>query len=216
MSAYLLLFINVYAITEFRSHCADLAFGCRQVEQVACDQPDMGEIISRNPSLRQMLICQFAGASGGGRVYWDCREPESGRPAERWSAYYGYPAMVRVSKKCGASPIDKCSSLVFELYNFQVAKERELLITSRADRRKSREAFAIECVRLEFEATKKAQEYFREHPIAGARWWRDPDYCGIEFAGDFQEFLQFLDEDEDDYDPRKYFGKMYDEIVPDE
>ena len=142
MFVYLLLLVNFSVIDGFLSHFDDLSFGCRQVEQVICDRPDMGKIISRDPSLRQMLICHFAGASGNGRVYWDCREPDSGRPAEHLGVHFGYPAMVRVAKKCGSSSIDKCAMLVFELLNLQLDNEFDLLATAAVEKRKSREAFA--------------------------------------------------------------------------
>lgn len=121
--------------------------------------------------------------------------------------------MVRISKRASESPIDKCASLVFELLNFTLDNEIEMLINTSAAKRKSRKEFVTQCVRLEYEALNRAGAYFDEHSIAGASSERDPFYWALGYHEEFSEYLKDLDEKSEGYDPREYFGQLYDEVV---
>src|ERR1044072_2559658 len=122
---------------------SDLAFGEKQLEQFMIDRPDTAIIIKRNPMFKWMCVWQFAGGLSGDRMYWNNREPEYSS-ADHRPPLYG-PAYVRVTKDEPA--IDKCTMLLFELLNREVDDEYQALIESPADKRKSREEFAVRCVR---------------------------------------------------------------------
>lgn len=231
MCAYLLIIAEVFAVNCFVGQQADigfrhgqveqvignLLFGQRQVEQFICDRPDAGEIIKREPVLRLLLIWYFAGELKGCRAYWDYREPTGGQPAEHLPSLSGYPALIRVSNKCGSSPIDKCTMLVFELMNLETDKEYQLLFNAPIEKRKSRDDFAASCVRLEFAALKKTQLYFIAHPLAEANYKKNPYYSSvISSQADFSVYSRWLDGlDSKAFDPRRYYRQAYDKLLPD-
>lgn len=204
-----------YARPQVQKIFSDLSFGGRQVEQIICDQPDMGEIIKREPVLRLMLLWYFAGELTGPRVYWDCREPTS-RPADHLPALSGYPALIRVSRKSGSSAVDKCTMLLFELLNSEIDKEYQSLLSAPVENRKSRDDFATSCVRLEFSASQKTKLFFLKHPLAKANFKNDPNYTGlIASQGDFAVYLRWLDGlDSKAYNPLKYYRQVYDALLP--
>jgi hypothetical protein len=227
MLAYLLILVDVCTINcatpqapklsrvrrDVEQIFCDLSFGQRQVEQIVCDQPDIGEILRRESVLRLTLIWNFAGGLKGNRVYWDCREPTSGQPAEHLMSGGNYPALVRVSSKGSAS--DKCASLLFELNNLAIDQEFQVLVTSVAEKRKSREDFATSCIRHEFDATKATQRYFREHPLAEVNFQNSPYYCSlILFSGDFSDYLKWLDSrNQNAFNPCDYYRQAYDKVL---
>jgi hypothetical protein len=194
---------------------ADMAFGRSQVAQVICDRPDMGPIIQSNADLSKTLAILFAGPRSELRVYWDCREPVSGRPAEHHMLWNNYPAMVRVSSNIETG-VDKCAALVFELSNMPVDREWKLLFMSLPEKRKSRKDFATDCVEAEYLASKRTQTYFQLHPIADETDEANPYYQSLmALSGDFDDYLNYLHGlDKDSYNPLEYFGSMYDRVIP--
>jgi hypothetical protein len=210
MSAFLLLIASFCTTDSSAIREADLSFGRRQVEQIICDRPDMGEIIERRPVFRQTLELRFAGYSTGSRIYWDCREPTSDRPGEHLISHADFPVMVRVSTKT-ESAVDKCAILLFELNNLQLDKEFQLLVTSPAAMKKSRDEFITSCVRHEFLASQKTQLYFDTHPLVEENIESHPYYNSlVALSGDFSDYIRWLDQlDGETYDPRIYFGRVY-------
>lgn len=198
---------------EIEQASSDLAFGCRQVDQFICDRPDAGKLIKRDPVLRMMLVWYFAGELNGDRVYWDYRRPVGGgQPADHLPRYWGYPALIRVSNDREISAIDKCTMLVFELLNSEVDKENELLNTSPPSKRKSRDEYAIACVRHEFEAGQKTRAFFLSHPLPNATFQNDPNYSSfVSSQITFSEYLSYLDTvDSKTFNPLKYYREGYD------
>jgi hypothetical protein len=193
----------------------DISFGNRQLEQFMCDRPDTRKVVEREPVLRQMLIWCFAGEFTHNRVYWDSREPTGGSPAEHLPSLAGYPALIEVTNSCDTSAIDKCTMLLFELCNVESDKEYQRLLGSTIGHRKSRDDFAMSCVRLEFVAGKRTQRFFKEHPIEGATFKNSPYYMSLLLELDsFSDYLQFLDGlPAKEYDPRRYYRKAYDRLL---
>jgi hypothetical protein len=215
MLVLLAITFDIFAINLFSAQLADLSFGRRQVEQVMLDRPDMAEVIQREPALRQMLELHFAGECKSGRVYWDSREPRNAA-ADHLPTILGYPRLIRLSKYCKISPVDKCTMLVFELLNFQIDREYQLLFSSAAENRKSKDEFAILCVRLEFEARQKTRSFFTKHPLREAKLEDDPNYfLTLRESDNFAEYLSWLDGPlGPTRDPREYYRKVYDGLLP--
>lgn len=215
MIAVLLIAFAACATESSAVNEADLAFGRRQVEQVVCDRPDMGPVLERNPELRETMVLHFAGKFSGSRMYWENREPESGQPAEHYVAYFQGPVMIRVSRKI-ESAIDKCASLLFELNNLEIDDEYRTFITAPIELRKSRDDFIKSCLQAEFLASKRTQAYFLDHPLAGTDLGDNPYYDSlVGLSGDLSDYIDWLNQrDENDYDPRQYFGEAYDALAP--
>ena len=79
----------------------------------------------------------------------------------------------------------------------------------------SRNDFARKCIRFEFEGAMGAKEFFDKHPLAEANEKSDPYYRALMgFDGDFSAYVQRMDNlDEKEYNPRRYFLQLYDELV---
>jgi len=217
MFAHLIVPIVVCACNFFVAQQADLTFGHSQVEQVICDRPEMGAIINGQPALRTLLESNFAGESIGQRVYWDCREPVTGRPSEHIPRYLEYPDLVRVSSRSSISAVDKCMILVHELHNARHNSNTEALCRMVMQKQISRNDFARSCVRLEFEAAKKTQEFFRKHPIADANSEENPFYrAQMAYPGDFSDYLRYLEGPDSKKDNLlQYYRLEYDRLLSD-
>lgn len=209
---------DLYDVREKLTQAScDLSFGNKQVEQFICDRPDAGEVIRRDPVLRMVLVWYFAGELKGERVYWDYREPEAGgQPADHLPRFWGYPALVRVTNERGISGIDKCTMLVFELFNSPVDREIQLLTIASPDERKSRDEFAIACVRHEFEAAEKTKAFFLKHPLSNATVNNDPNYNQmVSSRMTFSDYLSTLGAlDPKSFNPIKYYREGYDRKLP--
>jgi hypothetical protein len=192
------------------------SFGHSQVEQFICDRLGVGEIINREPALRALLESGFAGdLTGGQRVYWDCREPIAAT-SERYSAYTEYPSLVRVTGKLQSSAVDKCFMLVFELQHGPFERNRDSLFNMAMRGRISRNDFARSCVRLEFQAAMKTQEFFRRHPLADGNSEENPHYASIMgIPGEFSDYIHLLEGPDSKKDNvLQYYLACYDEYVP--
>jgi hypothetical protein len=195
MAIVLLFLADCYATNQLDIRIVDLSFGRRQVEQIVLDQPDIGRVIRREPALREILECRFSGSLQGARVYWDHRETVGGRPAEHLPTFFGYPPLIRISRRFGTSAVDKCAMLLFELNNLEIDREYQLLLSAPVGKRKSREEFALACVRIEFEAMNKTRSFFETHPIRSANIDKDPNYYATLRSGnDFAAYLRWLDQ----------------------
>jgi hypothetical protein len=194
---------------------ADLSFGRAQVKQLLCDRPDLGSIIKREPALRALLESGFAGEVSGERIYWDNREPINGVPSVHLPPYDEYPALVRVSKQSRNSAIDKCTMLVIEVQHGRYDKNYQALMSMAAQKEISRNDFARKCIRFEFEGAARAKEFFDKHPLAEANSKSDPYYTALmRFDGDFSAYMRRMDDlDEKEYNPRRYFLQLYDELA---
>lgn len=215
MCLYLLILAPIFVETR-QLQASDLSFGHRQVEQIAADRPEIGEVLGKNRSLRDVLAFRFGGGATGHRVYWDNREPIGGRPAEHHVSFSEYPALIRVSTSTDISAIDKCVMLVFETHNFEIDREYEMLRTASSKDLKTPVDFVIACIRHEFNAAIETQSYLASHPIAGATSENDPNYYGIiELTAKFSSYLHWLNtSDRSSYDPYRYYVHAYYKLRP--
>lgn len=69
-------------------------------------------------------------------------------------------------------------------------------------------------MRLEVDALRQTQDFFRSHPIPGVVRGVDSFYFGLLSTNtDFKAYLKFLNSrDPDEYNPLEYFGEEYDEL----
>jgi hypothetical protein len=158
------------------------------------------------------LIWYFAGTLNGDRVYWNEHEPVGPQPAEHSPSSPEYPSVVRISKNISA--VDQCTGLLFELLNFEADKEYQRVRYSAEDR-KSREQFAEDVVRCEFNATRRTQLFLLRHPITAADANKDTIYNSIVSSqGTFSEYIDWMKGlDETKLNPLRYYGKAYDNLV---
>jgi hypothetical protein len=215
MFAHLLMPAIVLAMNSLVAQQADLRFGHSQVEQLICDRPELGTIINREPALRALLESSFAGELIGQRVYWDCREPVSGRPSEKIPRYLEYPDLVRVSNRSSISAVDKCAMLILELQNVRSGRNLAALSRMAVQKQISRNDFARSCVRLEFESAKRTQEFFRKHPITELGSEDTQHYRSImALSEDFSEYLRWLNGPDSKKDNiLNYYAQQYDELL---
>jgi hypothetical protein len=214
MYANLLILAGLCAINSSVAQQADQTFGHSQVEQFICDRPGVGDVINREPALRAFLESGFAGELTGQRVYWDSREPVAAI-SERIPAYTEYPSLVRVSGNRPNSAIDKCMMLVFELQHGPFEKNRESLFNMAMRRQISRTDFARSCVRLEFQASRKTQQFFHKHPLADENSKENPHYVStMRIPSEFSEYIQSLEGPNSEKDNiLQYYLGYYDEFV---
>ena len=209
MFMYLFVLAEVCALNSLATQQADLAFGHEQVEAVIRDRPDMGVVINREPALRAMLNWSFGGQFRSNRTYWDPQEPTTDQGAQNFQVY------VWVTSKPRVSAVDKCAMLVFELHSRQLDTEWETLKNAALAGKINREVYAVGCVCIEFEALKKTQVYFANHPLKEAQSQENPRYHGIVGRNvDFSGYLEWLNGlDPKEYNPLRHYREMYDEFM---
>jgi hypothetical protein len=212
--ANILVFTVLYA-NLFLAQDADSLFGRAQVEQFIRDRPGVGDVIEREPALREVLEAGFKADAGGKRIYWDCREPKAS-VSERIPPYLEYPSLVRVSRTIPSTAVDMCVMLLFELYHTPFEQRRDELFNLATKGRISRNDFARSCVRLEFQACRKTQTFFREHPIADEKSKENDYYKWVmQVPSEFSEYLRSLEARDSGKDNLfQYYLKFYDQYAP--
>jgi hypothetical protein len=219
MIPYLLVFAHVCTMhtSAVQHYLADMSFGHLQVEQVICDRPEMGSVINRNPALRELLESCFAGALLGERVYWDNREPLDKKRGGHFPSYRVFPPLVRVSNQSNSSAVDRCVILVIELQHCRFDNNHKALDLMAVNKQISRNDFARSCVRLEFQAAKRAQEFFRKHPLSEANSESDTYYTSVTKSfGEFSDYMRWQEGPvSKDDNLLQYHLDAYDELLSD-
>ena len=190
-----------------------LSHGDRQLAQLLDDRPSMKGILPADDTICRWVTRRFNTGACGQRVHWDHREPFSGREAENEPSHERVPAFIRITESEKVSGRDKWSMLVFEFENLKNSPLFENLARLAYAKQISRDQFALECVRLELNAGQRAKRYFKRYPIIGATIDNAPQYSAmIAATGDLTTYVDWLDSrDDDEYDPREYFGKWFDQ-----
>jgi hypothetical protein len=193
----------------------DVCFGQKQISDFIADRPGTFERVKSDPALYLALIWYFAGEMNNGRVCWDSQEPVSGRPAEHVAALSEFPARVRVSSENSISPGDKWAMLLFEMFNHQLDDQYSKLVDGAISKTVGREEFAIDCLQLEFLARQNTRKFFRRFPLTPPKLGRDETYDQIMGESEnFSDYLRWLNGlNKKAYDPRRYYGKMYDNVL---
>lgn len=173
----------------------------------------MKGIVDENDLVHRWVVRQLNSRDSLHRVYWDSKEPQSGRPAEHCLAYAESPACIRIASSETTSGRDQWLYLVYELHNLRNEKSFRELWEKACGGSIDRDCYANECLLLEFQALVRTQMFFRQHPISGANEANDPNYFRVlNGTGDFQYYKTMLDSDgADAYDPREYFGRHFDQ-----
>lgn len=211
MFLYLIVLANACSCDIVSSAQAEQAFGNAQVEQIILDRPDIGAIIKHDAALRDLMVASFAGALDKRRVYWDCREPDNGKPSEQIGQYGDYPPLVRVSRSPASSAIDRTVMLVLELQNAYFGRRLEALTRMAQRGQITRNDFARANVHLEFDAGCRTRDYFHEHPLRYAGQ-EDAYYNSLmTFSADFGDYIKWL-ESKDDDNLFRHYQHEYDEM----
>src|SRR5690349_20302165 len=129
------------------------------------DRPEAAKVLRQECTLQQTLILYFAGGLQGHRVHWDERDPTNSSSSQHFPPMSNQPTFIRVSRT--ASPIDQCTSALYELFCFEGDEEFLTLTNPLNDKRKTREEFALSMVRHLFDANVRAKQFLLQHPITG-------------------------------------------------
>jgi len=219
MFAYAALLLAGFSATNVATvQPSDLAFGREQVEQFIHDRPDAGEVINRNPALKEELALLFADDGQGDdgqveRVHWDKQEPYTRVASTHELADGDDPAVVQVTRSPFISAIDKCTLLLFELYHSRTNGRAKVLWWMAYREEIDRDDYATSMIETEFNALVNTQDVLLEHPIQGANAEDDPGYYFVtKNSYDFSDYLRFYDRDEE-RGALKYYHDEYDEII---
>ena len=188
-------------------------FGERQLEQVLDDRPAMRGIIDSGDPLLSWFASQFSNGPYGSRVHWDFREPTGGYDSTMVPPSDEMPGLIRVSSAPSLTGRDQWCLLAYELQNVQNAP-KIVELTARAVRGDiGREAFAIECIRLEHAAVLRTRELLGKYKSLGEPEARSKRYGRIgAMPPDFAQYLTFLDS-RPDTQYRNHFRLYYDRLT---
>ena len=205
--------VLLLAIGSANAQDVPTSFGDRQLAQLLDDRPSMKGILTADDTICRWVIRRFNTGHFGQRVHWDHGEPVSGREAESQASWRIAPALIRITESEKVSGRDKWCLLVFEFENLQNAPLFENLVKLACAKQIPRHEFALECVQLELNAEQRAKRYFNRYPIIGATIENAPRYSALIAAtGDLTTYVDWLDSrGDDEYDPREYFGKSFDQ-----
>jgi hypothetical protein len=103
------------------------SFGERQLEQLMSDRPDMQGVVPTDHAVYRWVVRSFEKERTGGRIYWVAAQPSSGEKAEHAPSYFGYPAYICITAGLDASPLDKWTMLVFEMFISRTRKAYDYL-----------------------------------------------------------------------------------------
>jgi len=189
------------------------SFGHRQIEQMLDDRPDMVDVLGADDPVLQWIIDSLNGSRTGFRIYWNADSPLRGRAAHHQPRYHGYPAHFCISGGTETTPIDKWAAVVYELFNLENGPVFDLLNRQALGGTLDGETFALECDKTEFEALKKSEVFFAEHPLptSGSKTnaWYDWVCAGV---GTYDEYRNnYFDSTKPGN--FKYFRDYYDESI---
>ena len=208
LSLLSLLFMVVQVVAEE----GPKSFGDRQLAQLLDDRPSMKKILPADDTICQWVIRHFNTGDRSKRVYWDHREPLSGREAENSPSQNSIPAFIRITESDEVSGRDKWYMLVFEFENLQNSVYFGGLDQLAFAGDISRDEFALQCAQLELNAQQRTRRYFQRYPINGATAENALQYTRLlETTNDMANYIAWLDSrGSQEYDPREYFAKWFD------
>jgi hypothetical protein len=216
--AWLLTFLALSSLAEgtepfFIDGRADLSFGHRQLEQVLADRPDMRKTLPDEYTI-QWIIDSFNGDMFGSRVYWIADAPEGGFPSIYYSPQRAAPAMIRVSADPGITPLDKWAALIFEFHNLSGSKEFIAASDLAYSGRITGEEYAIACVELEYQAMRRAKQFFKKHPLPQGDNSEDQLYARLlHVPSSFEEYQATFAATNTPCGNYDHFKKHYDNTV---
>ena len=188
-------------------------FGHRQLAQLLDDRPDMKGILADDNPLRSWVHARFESDLHGLRVHWDNREPTGGFDSAMFPPSAETPGIVRVSSSPSLTGRDKWCLLVYELENLANAPRIAELVAKAHGNRIERDAFSIECIRLEHAAVLRTQKVLSQFGSLGPPELRSRRYGRLNaMPTDFQAYLDFLDADPDTQ-YRNHFRLYFDQIT---
>ncbi|WP_425398106.1 hypothetical protein [Aeoliella sp.] len=155
------------------------AFGRRQVEQMLDDRPDMRGVIPESHPLFTWVVTGFNGDRFGRRVYWLADSPRGGYPSMHIPPYEELPPFIQLSAGAELTPVDRWASVIFELHNLQGLDQSGKLVEQAMSGELTGEQYAMECVRLEYEAGLRSKEQLLKEPIPEPQHKRNPIYHRI-------------------------------------
>lgn len=192
------------------------SFGERQLEQLMSDRPDMQGVVPTDHVLYRWVVRSFEKERTGSRIYWVADQPSSGEKAEHAPSYFGYPAYICITNGLDASPIDKWTMLVFEMFNIENAESIRLLTELGLAGEIDGDTYARKCVEQEFKAAVKTRNLFRETPLPNPQETRDVFYYWVVSEDTpFHDHKKLWDSDavylkDSNY---RHFKKHYDEWI---
>lgn len=168
-----------HAATDVSAPISETTFGHRQLAQMLDDRPDMRGVLEADDPLIAWIIAAFNGEHTGMRIYWNADTPSSGRPAEHLMPWSDYPPAIRISGGNETTPIDKWTSVVYEMFNLGNASGFKSLSDQAMKGLLDGPTYAERCVELEFRALEKTSLFLADHPLPAGRHGRDIYYHWI-------------------------------------
>jgi len=207
ITSFLLLFVSLPVCSRAES------FGQRQVAQLIEDRPDMKGILADDDPLLQWICARFESGPFGVRVHWINREPTGGFDSVMVPPSVDQPAIVQVSTSPKLTARDKWCLVVYELHNISNAPEISKLIAKARAGTIDRDAFSIECIKLEHAAVLRTQKTLAQLNSLGQPEPNSVRYQRLQaMPADFNWYLDFLDRDPDQT-YRNHFRLYFDQIT---
>lgn len=166
-------------------------FGQRQMEQMLQDRPGMKDVIPPSHPIFEWVVAGFNGDRLGQRVYWIAVSPRTGRPAEHYAPYEGYPPCIAISGGTESTAVDKWAGVVYEMYNLENSGRFDAILQSALNGSLYADDYAEKCVELEFAALSKTRDLFRNDPLPRSPHGRDVWYNWV--TSDFGTFKAYKD-----------------------
>ena len=199
-------------------HAQPNRFGERQISQILEDRPEMRGVVTRNSPIWKFVEERFETGDCGARIYWVSNEPVSGQDAEYALRYGNTPTHVFLTSKNTVSGVDKWASLVFELHNTENVDAVSELSTDVKKGRVGKSQFVERGIKLEFEALKKTQAFFKQNPIFNTTPEESPWYHAMAArSDDFDYYLRLLRASNRASDKAylDYYSMMFDSLKED-
>lgn len=177
------------------------------------DRPDMSGVLDEDDLVFQWVVEGFNGDRFGQRVYWNADFPQVGSDAFHFPPYYGYPAFISLSNRTHMTPVDRWVGVVYELHNLDNTQAFEKLYNRAIAEEIDGDTYAVECLRLEFAATKRTKEFFSKHSLPASKHGNDAWYNWLSGdIGTFDEYVAAFQEKRflPSFDPLKYWRDSYD------
>jgi len=191
-------------------------FGERQLDQMLDDRPDMRDEVARSHTVVAWLIDGFNGDRLGQRVYWNANSPRSGRPAEHGPSYGSYPPYIAISGGTETTAVDKWAAVIYEMHNLENSEDFKRISEAAIKGTFDADAFADECVKMEFAALLKTRDFLAANPLPKSKHGKDVLYNWVTSdLGSYDDYKKRFDvPGTNGFNSNfKYFKEYYETII---
>ncbi len=193
-----------------------------QLALILRDRPKLAVILKSHAFLRDWVVREFDGTSGGLRPLWDPSEPVSGRAAE-----HEYPSRGRRAGKVADGTVvfrvsarrtgwDQLTGLVFELHNFRGSRRFEEIHRAAVSGTIDKSAYVRQIVEQELIAVLATKEFLRRNVLSLPGAGRDESTLFWRLLNSEDSLDGLIQEyKRRGHDLKEHYEKLYeDEVVP--